>query len=196
MTGGRLREAPGGAPGTQPEPLPLTWLYAPGDRPDVVRKALVSGADVVIADLEDAVAADRKGYALDATAELLADARPGPVPLHVRVNALDGPLARAEVRRLAGLPGLAGLRLPKVEGPEDVVRVARWAAEAEPDAAPARHDEADASDGSGIPALHALLESALGIENAFAVATAHPAVRGIALGEADLRAVLGVTGEA
>ncbi|MEU0462305.1 aldolase/citrate lyase family protein, partial [Micrococcus luteus] len=38
---------------------PLTWLYAPGDRPGVVAKALVAGADVVMVDLEDAVAADR-----------------------------------------------------------------------------------------------------------------------------------------
>lgn len=51
---------------------PLTYLYAPGDRPEVVHKALASGADVVIVDLEDAVAPDRKEYALAATAELLA----------------------------------------------------------------------------------------------------------------------------
>lgn len=209
MNGGRLRDAAdGGSPGSQPDPdpdpgpepapLPLTWLYAPGDRPDVVRKALASGADVVIADLEDAVAPDRKAYALDATAELLADARPGPVPLHVRVNALDGPLAGAEVRRLAGLPGLAGLRLPKVEHAAHVVRVAHWAGE--PREPGDRADSVGPVDSGreipALPALHALLESALGIENAFAVATAHPAVRGIALGEADLRAVLGVTGEA
>ncbi|KOG48032.1 HpcH/HpaI aldolase/citrate lyase family protein, partial [Streptomyces decoyicus] len=42
------------------------------------------------------------------------------------------------------------------------------------------------------PALFALLESALGIEHAFAIATAHPALRGIALGEADLCGELGV----
>ncbi|OEU88698.1 citrate lyase subunit beta [Streptomyces abyssalis] len=171
-------------------PLPLTWLYAPGDRPDVVRKALTSGAHVVIVDLEDAVAPDRKEYALRATAELLADPRPGPVPVHVRVNALDGPLSAAEVRSLAALPGLAGLRLPKVDGAADVVRVARWAR------AVHAGDREAVPAAAGVPALYALLESALGIENAFTVATAHPAVRGIALGEADLRAVLGVTGEA
>jgi citrate lyase subunit beta / citryl-CoA lyase len=151
----------------------LTWLYAPGDRPEVVAKALRSGADVVIVDLEDAVAPGRKGYALDATAELLAD-RP-PVPVHVRLNALDGPLAEAEARRLAPLPGLGGLRLPKVTGPADVARAASWAA------------------GTG---LYPLLESALGVENAYAVATAHPAVAGVSLGEADLRADLGVADEA
>jgi len=149
--------------------MALTWLYVPGDRPAVVAKALTAGADVVLVDLEDAVAPGRKEYALDATADLLAD-RHG-VPVHVRVNALDGPLAEREVRTLAPLPGLGGLRLPKVHGPEDVARVLEWSPRP--------------------PALYALIESALGIEHAYATAR-HPRVRGIALGEADLRAELGV----
>ncbi|MET8474649.1 CoA ester lyase [Streptomyces sp. NPDC006422] len=148
----------------------LTWLYVPGDRPDVVAKALGSGADVVLVDLEDAVAPDRKAYALDATAELLADKHR--VPVHVRVNALDGPLAEHEVRRLTPLPGLDALRLPKVAGPADLTRVQEWAVE--------------------VPPLYALLESAVGVEHAYDIA-AHHAVHGIALGEADLRADLGVT---
>lgn len=153
---------------------PLTWLYAPGDRPDVVRKALGSGADVVVIDLEDAVAADRKRYALDAAADILADT--WPVPVHVRINALDGPLAEREARRLARLPGLAGLRLPKVTGPADLARVAAWT-------------------GAPVPPLYPLLENAVGVERAFEIATGHPAVAGLALGEADLRADLGVAGE-
>ncbi len=154
--------------------VPLTWLYAPGDRPDVVAKALTAGADVVVVDLEDAVAPDRKAYARAATAELLRD--PQPVPVHVRVNAFAGPWGPADVAALAPAPGLSGLRLPKVSSPSDVVRVARRAVSAR----------------GGSPPLYALLESALGVEHAHAVATAHPALRGIALGEADLRADLGV----
>ncbi|NBE56963.1 HpcH/HpaI aldolase/citrate lyase family protein [Streptomyces boluensis] len=149
--------------------LALTLLYAPGDRPGTVAKALTSGADVVIVDLEDAVPADRKEYARSATAELLTAHHA--VPVHVRVNALDGPHAGADLRAVAGLPGLAGLRLPKVTDPATVVRVAELA---------------------DSPPLYALLESALGIEQAYAVARAHPALRGICLGEADLRADLGV----
>ena len=170
MRGADVRAAPGAT---------LTWLYAPGDRPEVVAKALASGADVVIVDLEDAVAPERKGYALDATAELLGERPPEPGRVHVRVNALDGPLARGEVERLAGLPGLAGLRLPKTRSPEEVAEVARWA-----------------GDGGPVPPLWPLLENALGLERAFAIAAGHPAVAGIALGEADLRAELGVTDEA
>ncbi|WP_332108205.1 aldolase/citrate lyase family protein [Phytohabitans suffuscus] len=44
--------------------------------------------------------------------------------------------------------------------------------------------------------LHPLIESAAGVENAYRIATAHPAVAGIALGEADLRSDLGISDEA
>ncbi|WP_328507448.1 HpcH/HpaI aldolase/citrate lyase family protein [Streptomyces sp. NBC_00391] len=155
-------------------PFPLTWLYVPGDRPEVVTKALASGADVVIVDLEDAVVPDRKDYARAATAELLS-ARP-PVPVHVRVNALNTPQAEEDLKALSPLPGLTAFRLPKITSPVEIARVAERTAPAE---------------GGAIP-LYALLESALGVERAYDVATAHPALQGIALGEADLRADLAV----
>lgn len=153
---------------------PLTWLYAPGDRPHVVAKALAAGADVVVIDLEDAVAPDRKEYAREATAERLSE--PQSVPVHVRVNALDGPLAAADLAAVAALPGVSGLRLPKVTSPDQIIRIA----------------ETTAPTDGGAPPLYALLETALGVERAYAIAAAHPALRGIALGEADLRADLGV----
>ncbi|WP_369168645.1 CoA ester lyase [Streptomyces sp. R28] len=162
-----------------PAPFPLTWLYAPGDRPRVVAKALTSGADIVIVDLEDAVAPDRKDYARAATADLLAEPE-HPVPVHVRVNALGTPPAVKDLEALAALPGLSGLRLPKVTSAEQVIHLA----ETTPPTAP------------GAPPLHALLESALGIEHAHAIACAHPSLHGISLGEADLRTDLGVRGDA
>jgi citrate lyase subunit beta/citryl-CoA lyase len=159
--------APTAPSGPRTPATPLTWLYVPGDRPEVVAKALVSGADVVIVDLEDAVAPGRRAYARDATAELLGDPAgvPAAPPVHVRIGD-DRDLAP-----LAALPGLSALRLPKITHASDIHRVAARA--------------------PGVP-LYALLESALAVEQAYAVATAHPAVRGIALGEADLGADLGV----
>jgi citrate lyase subunit beta/citryl-CoA lyase len=143
--------------------FPLTWLYAPGDRPATVHKALASGADIVIVDLEDAVSPGRKEYALDATAELLSS--PQPLPVHVRINTPH------DIEALTELPGLCALRIPKVAYATDIQQIAVRA--------------------PGVP-LYPLLESALAVEHAYAIATAHPAVHGIALGEADLRADLGV----
>ncbi|HEY8979724.1 MAG TPA: aldolase/citrate lyase family protein, partial [Streptomyces sp.] len=153
--------------------FPLTWLYAPGDRPDVVTKALAAGADVVIIDLEDAVSPDRKHYARAATAERLAD--PHPHQIHVRVNAPATPWSYADLTTLAPLPGVSALRLPKVNTPQDVQKTTK----ALPREVP----------------LYALLESALAVENAYAIATSHPALKGIALGEADLKADLNATSD-
>jgi citrate lyase subunit beta/citryl-CoA lyase len=152
----------------------LTWLYVPGDRPDRFGKAVGSGADAVILDLEDAVVPARKAYARAAVAEFLASRHP--VPVQVRINALNSPDLDLDLAAVAGLPGLAGLRLPKVDSPELVRRL-----------------------GDELPPgclLHCTIESALGVERAYDIATAHPAVASIGLGEADLSADLNVTGEA
>jgi citrate lyase subunit beta/citryl-CoA lyase len=144
----------------------LTWLYVPGDRPDRFAKALASGADTVVVDLQDAVAPGRKAYARDTVREFLAT--PQPVPVTVRIN---GP---ADLDAIAGLPGLAGLRVPDVRAVDDVERVAVRA--------------------PGIP-LHLTIESAIGVERAYAIASASAAVEAIGLGEADLSSDLGVTDE-
>lgn len=147
-----------------------TLLYVPADRPGRIEKAFASSADVVILDLEDAVAAEHKEAARNAVAGLLADP---PRPLQVRVNDLRTPYGRADLSALAPLlPATEGVRLPKVESADQV----REATELAP----------------GV-ALHVLLESALGVERAYEVAAAHPAVASVGLGEADLRADLGVS---
>ena len=55
---------------------PRTYLFVPGNRPDRFRKALVSGADAVVLDLEDAVAADAKDAAREDVRAWAADAAP------------------------------------------------------------------------------------------------------------------------
>ncbi|MBE1487620.1 HpcH/HpaI aldolase/citrate lyase family protein [Plantactinospora soyae] len=149
----------------------LSLLYVPGDRPDRFGKAVDSGADAVILDLEDAVVAARKTYARDAVAEFVGSAHR--VPVFVRVNELTGPDVAADLDAVAEAPGLAGLRLPKVESAESLRALAERVA---------------------VP-LHPLVESAIGVERAYDIASAHPAVASIGLGEADLRSDLGVTAE-
>ncbi len=144
----------------------LTWLYVPGDRPDRFATAVAAGADAVIIDLEDAVAHARKAYARNAVAEFLSE-RHG-VPVSVRVGAdVD-----ADLDAIAGRVGLAGVRIPKAT--VDTVRHIAGRIDAP---------------------LECLIESAAAVEAAYEIATAHPAVASIGLGEADLAADLGVTDE-
>ena len=88
-------------------------LFVPGDRPDRMEKALGSGADALILDLEDAVALAAKPAARVAVASFLARERT--VPLWVRINPLDGGLAEDDLAAI--LPARPdGIVLPKAEG--------------------------------------------------------------------------------
>jgi citrate lyase subunit beta/citryl-CoA lyase len=89
-------------------------LFVPGDRPERMEKALGLGADALILDLEDAVAADRKAFARGAIAEFLARA-PRPATLFVRVNPNDSAFIDADLAAI--VPGRPdGIMLPKAEG--------------------------------------------------------------------------------
>jgi citrate lyase subunit beta/citryl-CoA lyase len=150
----------------------VSWLYVPGDRPERFGRAVASGADVVIVDLEDAVDPARKDEARhNAIAYLAAERDAGPA-VHVRVNDPATVRGREDLRALAQAHGLDAVRLPKVESADILDLVAEVFPQ-------------------GMPAF-ALLESAKGVVNAAAIA-AHPAVTGIALGEQDLAAELSIT---
>jgi len=153
---------------------PLSWLYVPGDRPERFAKAAASGAHVVILDLEDAVVADHKDRARREALAFLTGAAPASV--EVRVNRPDTPAGRADLAALTDTAALRAIRVPKIASPSDVALVA--------DAVTARTTP-----------LCCLIESALGVENAFAIASA-PRVAGIALGEADLASDLGTADSA
>lgn len=153
---------------------PLTALYVPGDRPERFAKAVASGADIVILDLEDAVAPTAKDAARDAVVAWLttrqAMAEPEVPLLQVRINPLVSLWGAAD---LAALPAGVAVRVPKVTSPEDVDAVLA---------------------AGGNRRVHALVESALGVEHAFSIAQ-HPAVVSLGLGEADLAAELGTASD-
>jgi citrate lyase subunit beta/citryl-CoA lyase len=88
-------------------------LFVPGDRPDRFAKAAASGADALILDLEDAVAASAKDTARAAVREWLGEG--ASLPRIVRINPVDGPLAAADLVALAGTRPDA-IMVPKAEG--------------------------------------------------------------------------------
>ena len=97
-------------------------LFVPGDRPDRMEKALKSGADALILDLEDSVAATAKPEARRAVAAFLATNESA--RLWVRINPLDGDEADKDLQAL--LPAHPdGIVLPKAEGGASVAELAR-----------------------------------------------------------------------
>jgi len=145
-------------------------LFVPGDRPDRFEKALASGADAVVLDLEDAVAPERKAAAREAVVARLA--QPAPVPLGLRMNPLPTPEGIADLAALAGAAP-SFLMLPKVEAAEEVSVVRRVLARG-PRAVP----------------LVALIESAAGLARAGAIAAEEGCVA-LGFGGVDLAADLG-----
>jgi citrate lyase subunit beta/citryl-CoA lyase len=99
-----------------------SWLFAPGDSEKKMRKAADGTADVVLLDLEDAVAEGEKPRARTMVSQLLADT-PDTTRLWVRINPLDGPHALADLAAvLPGRPG--GIMLPKSRGRADTETLA------------------------------------------------------------------------
>jgi citrate lyase subunit beta/citryl-CoA lyase len=97
-------------------------LFVPGDRPDRMAKALGSGADALILDLEDAVASAARPAARRAVAEFV-QANPA-ANLWVRINPLDGPEADRDLAALLDARP-DGVVLPKAEGGASVDELAR-----------------------------------------------------------------------
>jgi citrate lyase subunit beta/citryl-CoA lyase len=150
-----------------------SWLYVPAHKPGLLAKAMAGAADAVVYDLEDAVPAEAKEEARRNAGLAAAQPQPQVKPLWIRVNPPGSPDGDADLAALAGIPGgsaVAGLRVPKAEDP---VAAAAFA------------------DRVGVP-VHLLIETALGVENAFLLARCHPLVAVVSLGEADLMADLRV----
>ena len=96
-------------------------LFVPGDSPKKIDKALSSGADILLLDLEDSVAPSAKGDARQIVADLLkTTVRDTSTPkLYVRINALDTGFADADLDQVV-TNGLSGILLPKCTGGMDV----------------------------------------------------------------------------
>ena len=104
-----------------------SWLFVPGDSERKLAKAASTGADAIIVDLEDAVAAEARPAARILTTEWLAAHRPQVAERRmerwVRINPLDTPFWRDDiVAAMRGAPD--GIVLPKAAGPEQLRQLA------------------------------------------------------------------------
>src|SRR5437016_9220500 len=140
---------------------------------------LIAQVDVVLGNLEDAIPADAKEAARAGLITMAKANDFGATGLWTRINALNSPWALDDVVEIVGAVGakLDVIMLPKVEGAWDIHYLDQLLAQLE-----AKH-------GLTKPILiHAILETAEGVNNVAAIATASPRMHGISLGPADLAA--------
>lgn len=99
---------------------PRSYLFVPGDRPERFEKALASGADAVILDLEDAVAPQDKERARACVKEWLMKN----AGVYVRVNAEDTPWFYDDLLSIGSLSSVSGLVVPKATDPRTFRQIA------------------------------------------------------------------------
>ena len=145
--------------------IPKLPLFVPGHRADIAPKAAASGADMVIIDLEDAVADPDK----DAARAQLVNAKPLSVPVAVRINSADSPWFAADLHAVKSSPA-AMVVLPKAESAADLAQVREVI-------------------GPDMPILP-IIETARGLDGVAAL-LAHPAVPLCAFGHLDFSLDIG-----
>ena len=137
--------------------LPRSYLFVPGNRPERFDKALTSGADAVIVDLEDAVPPQEKDAARATVRAWLNASK----PVVLRINAINTPWFQHDLA-LCRLPGVAAVMPAKAERAEDLALL-----------------------GGSVP-LIPLIESAAGFGQLRAIA-AVPGVQRLAFGAIDFQ---------
>jgi citrate lyase subunit beta / citryl-CoA lyase len=167
----------------KPRPRLRSVLYTPGDRGDRLEKALRDGAaDLVLADLEDAVAPDRKEEARRQVAAAFAAVPPSGTRLRgVRINAWPGPAASQDLAAVLPLRPQV-LAVPKCEDPKAIAALAGQL--------DAREHELGIPHGA--TRLLVILETAAGVLAARELASASPRVLAVAFGAEDLAADAGL----
>ena len=161
-------------------PSRMIHFFDPSN-PKMVAKVgdMATKADVLLGNLEDAIAADNKEAARAGLVEVARTTDLGDTQLWTRVNSLDSPWVLDDLITLVTEVGdkLDVIMVPKVEGPEDIHYVDRLLAQLEARAGLTR------------PILvHAILETARGVASVEEICTASPRMQGLSLGPADLAA--------
>lgn len=154
-------------------------LFVPGNRPRMLEKARTLPADAIILDLEDGVPPDEKPAARAMVREALLAGTYGPRVV-VRINAFNTDLSQADLEEVLEA-GVQAVLLPKAQTPDDVQRLASLVTALERE----RGLLADSVE------LLLMVETALGILNAYGMTKADSRVRALCFGGEDLTQDLG-----
>ena len=153
--------------------LRRTMMFVPGNNPGMMQDAFIYGPDSIMLDLEDSVTLAEKDTARLLVYNALRTVDYGNIEMVVRINPLSTPYGHKDVEAVVKA-GVDVVRMPKTETADEVREVE------------AAIEKVETELGCvGRTKIMAAIESALGVVNAYAIATASKRMMGIALGAED-----------
>ncbi|MBD5204698.1 MAG: citrate (pro-3S)-lyase subunit beta [Bacteroidales bacterium] len=153
--------------------LRRTMMFVPGNNPGMMADAHIYGPDSIMLDLEDSVSMAEKDTARLLVHNALKSIDYGDTEMVVRINPLNTPYGKKDIEAMVKA-GVHVIRMPKTETAEEVREVEREIEKVEKELGCL-----------GRTKIMAAIESALGVVNAYDIATASPRMMGIALGAED-----------
>ena len=153
-------------------------MFVPGNNPGMMADAYIYGPDSIMLDLEDSVTMAEKDTARLLVYNALKTIDYGDTEMVVRINPLNTPYGKKDIEAVVKA-GVDVIRMPKTETAEEVIEAEREIEKVEKEIGCL-----------GRTQIMAAIESALGVVNAYAIATASKRMMGIALGAEDYSANL------
>jgi len=158
-----------------------TMLYIPGNNPAMIQQGGIYGADSVLLDLEDSVSLNQKDSARILVRNMIKAIDFYDTEVCVRINHLSTPFGLADLEEIVPLQPSA-IRYPKTESAEEVIALLQIIEKIE-DRLGLPHD---------VMTIHAMIETAMGVQNVFEIASKFSRIDAITVGGQDLTADMNI----
>ncbi|PPR16505.1 MAG: Citrate lyase subunit beta [Alphaproteobacteria bacterium MarineAlpha9_Bin3] len=157
-----------------------SFIFCPGNKPDMIPKALSSGADMVCIDLEDAIIPDHKDISRLSTIKAFENISiPSGVETLIRINDVNSKDGKEDIKAILNSSETAsGLMLPKIQSVDEVIDLENQI----------KLSNKDLN-------LHIIIETNKALENAWNIAHSSPLIKSLLFGGVDMSADLGCNGD-
>ena len=157
-----------------------SFIFCPGNKPDMIPKALNSGADMVCIDLEDAIIPEHKDISRSSTIRAFEDISvPNGVETLIRINDVNTIDGKADIKAILQSNNTAsGLMLPKIQTVNEIIDLEKQIKLANKNLN-----------------LHIIIETNKALENAWLIAQSSPLIKSLLFGGVDMSADLGCNGD-
>ena len=157
-----------------------SFIFCPGNKPDMIPKALNSGADMVCIDLEDAIIPEHKDISRSSTISAFEDISvPNGVETLIRINDVNSKDGKEDIKAILQSNNTAsGLMLPKIQNVNEIIDLEKQIKLANKNLN-----------------LHIIIETNKALENAWLIAQSSPLIKSLLFGGVDMSADLGCNGD-